>query len=330
MMKKVSVIIPCYNGEKFVDRCLKSVLTQDYPDIEVIVVNDGSTDRSKEKILAWVTQFEKKGFKLVYVQQENRGLGGAVNTGLKYVSGVYLMLLDIDDEYLPGAISEKAEFLEKNSDMDVVRSNGWYVRDTGKFLFVYDKEEKVIEDVFTALLEGKTNNWAGSYMIRTRSLFRFYPNREIYSSRYGQNLQLLLPLTYKKKCGFIDKPHMNYIQQKESLSKTADTSISKNRSVENAQGYRDIRVRLIDQIVKSEKERSKYFNIVQITYLRNVMQIAIEYQDDCLFSKAYNEIYKYGSPSLDDRIKYCVFYCPQLVPFLRTIRKIKHIILKFK
>ncbi len=51
-------------------------------------------------------------------------------------------------------------------------------------------------------------------------LFKFYPEREIYQSKYGQNLQLLLPLLYNKKCGFIDKPHMNYNQQENSLTKT--------------------------------------------------------------------------------------------------------------
>ena len=114
--------------------------------------------------------------------------------------------------------------------MDVVRSNGWYVRKNGKSLFIYDECEKNIQDVFTALLEGKTNNWAGSYMVRVSSLFKFYPEREIYQSKYGQNLQLLLPLLHNKKCGFIDKPHMNYNQQENSLTKTNVEKSKKKKS----------------------------------------------------------------------------------------------------
>jgi hypothetical protein len=99
-------------------------------------------------------------------------------------------------------------------------------------LFIYDECEKNIQDVFTALLEGKTNNWAGSYMVRVSSLFKFYPEREIYQSKYGQNLQLLLPLLYNKKCGFIDKPHMNYNQQENSLTKTNVEKSKKKKSLE--------------------------------------------------------------------------------------------------
>ena len=213
MNKKVSIIVPCFNGERFVDRCLHSIEIQNYPYIEVVVVNDGSTDQSESKILEWKEKLENRGILLIYIKQKNQGLGSAINTGLKYISGEYLSLLDIDDEYLQGALSERVEFLENHKDMDVVRSNGWYIRKNGKSLFVYDECEKEIYNPFVALLEGKTNNWAGSYMVRVPSLFRFYPDREIYQSRYGQNLQILLPVLYKKKSGFIDKHHMNYNQQ---------------------------------------------------------------------------------------------------------------------
>ena len=176
MNKTVSIIVPCFNGERFVDRCLHSIEIQNYPYIEVVVVNDGSTDQSESKILEWKEKLESRGIFLIYIKQKNQGLGSAINTGLKYISGEYLSLLDIDDEYLQGALSERVEFLENHKDMDVVRSNGWYIRKNGKSLFVYDECEKEIYNLFVALLEGKTNNWAGSYMVRVSSLFRFYPD----------------------------------------------------------------------------------------------------------------------------------------------------------
>ena len=245
-MEKVSVIIPCYNGEKFIDRSIKSIYMQEYPEIELIVVDDGSTDNSKKKILAWESTLKDKGLELKYIYQNNAGPGAAINKGLKYVTGEYISLLDADDEYLPGAIIEKVQYLQQNSDMDVVRSNGWMVKGDNKFLFINDENEKAIEDVFLALLRGETNNWAGSYMVRAKSLFDFYPDREIYQSRFGQNLQFLLPLTYKKKCGFIDKPHMNYIQQENSLSQAKDKQELLRKSLENAAGYRDIRIHMLN------------------------------------------------------------------------------------
>ena len=157
-----SIIVPCYNGERFVDRCFDSILRQKYSRMEVVAVNDGSTDQSEQRILAWADTFQNAGIQLVYVSQENKGLGGAINAGLKYVTGEFLSLLDIDDELLESAVSARVAFLKSHPDMDVVRSNGWYNRKNGKSLFIYDEKEKHIDDVFSALVGGETNNWAGS------------------------------------------------------------------------------------------------------------------------------------------------------------------------
>ena len=86
MRKKVSVIIPCYNGASVINRSIESVYIQDYPNIEMIVVDDGSTDNSKEVILSWVSRFAEKGFVLKYVYQQNRGLGGAIDTGCFFIN----------------------------------------------------------------------------------------------------------------------------------------------------------------------------------------------------------------------------------------------------
>lgn len=292
MNKKVSIIIPCFNGERFIDRCLHSIEIQNYPHIEVVVVNDGSIDQSESKILEWKEVLENKKISLIYIKQKNQGIGSAINTGLKYISGEYLLLLDIDDEYLQGALLERVQFLESHREMDVVRSNGWYVRKNGKSLFIYDECEKNIQDVFTALLEGKTNNWAGSYMVRVSSLFKFYPEREIYQSKYGQNLQLLLPLLYNKKCGFIDKPHMNYNQQENSLTKTNVEKSKKKKSLDNANGFRDIREHMVQIIIHDEREREYYLDIIQNFYWRSVMQIAGVYNDDILMKEAFLSIKK--------------------------------------
>lgn len=329
MSKVVSVIVPCYNGECFVDRCLASIDNQNYPLLEIIVVNDGSTDQSENVILEWKEYFEKKNIQLIYIFQKNKGSGGAINTGLKYVSGEYLSLLDADDEYLPEIVAKRVEFLECNEDIDVVRSNGWYVRESRKSLFINSAEEKAIDDVFSALIEGRTNNWAGSYMVRTSALFRFYQSREIYQSRYGQNLQILLPLIYQKKCGYIDEPHMNYIQQEHSLSNTTDLANLKKFRLENAEGYREIRVHMICSIVKSKEERERYLHILDVSYHRGRMQIALSLNDSALMRAAYMALTDIVTPSINDRIICNRLICPIFVPILRGVRKLKTIIRKF-
>lgn len=330
MGNRVSVLIPCYNGEAFIDRCLRSVAEQNYPEMEIVVVNDGSKDRSEEKILLWKTSFEKEGRKFTYICKKNEGVGAAVNTGLKYISGAYLSLIDADDEYLPGAIAERVSYLDMHPDEDVVRSNGWYVRKSGQVLFINNEEEKSVENIFEALLAGTTNNWAGSYMVRTSALFRFYPDREIYGSRYGQNLQLLLPLTYRKKCGFIDKPHMNYIQREDSLSQVSDRAIAKEKDLENTRGYYDIRLHMLSEIVKDQKKLANYRKMVRILYLKSIMHTCVVYQDKTMFKDAYDEKKQYVRPSIDEKIIYYNFYNKNIAFFFKIIRKIRYFALKIK
>lgn len=98
MKPKISIIVPCFNSESTIDRCIDSIYSQDGDfQIELIVVNDGSTDLSEKRIQKWIPLFRDKGYELKYIKQENQGPGGAINTGLKYVSGEYLSLLDAED-----------------------------------------------------------------------------------------------------------------------------------------------------------------------------------------------------------------------------------------
>ena len=326
MNNLVSIIVPCYNGEAFVDRCMTSIYCQDYSSIEIIVVDDGSTDQSKDKILSWKNNFAKKNYNLLCITQKNKGPGGAINTGLKYVTGGFISLLDIDDEYLPGAITERVTYMNSHEDVDVVRSNGWYVRNNGKSLFIYDDQEKELSDIFTALIEGKTNNWAGSYMVRSSALFKFYPDREIYQSRYGQNLQLLLPLVYEKKCGYIDVPHMNYNQQENSLTKTSDQIMAKEQNLENAKGYRDIRIFMVNMIIKEKSKKLLYLKLIDMAYWRSVMQIAFSMKDQILMKDAYLELTNIERPILEDKIIYCRLMHPKMVFLLKIFRKLNNIL----
>ena len=327
-MEKVSIIVPCYNGEKYIDRCIESVYRQSYSKIELIVVDDGSTDGSRERIIAWNRSFMEKGFELKYVYQKNGGSGSAVNAGLKLVTGDYISLLDADDEYLPGAVEERAQYLHENEDVDVVRSNGWIIREDNQFLFVTEDAEKRLEDVFLALLRGETNNWAGSFMVRSKPLFQFYPEREIYQSRYGQNLQFLLPLTYKRKCGFIDKPHMNYIQIGNSLCRTDDEYDFGKKSLENAAGYRDIRIHMIEAIVEDCTEKLFYLSKIEGGYWKSVMRIAVMNGDGTLMKQAYINKLRYEKASIDDMIMYYGVISPYKSFVYRVIRKIRCLLSK--
>lgn len=95
----VSIITPAFNTGKYIGSLLDSVLIQSYPNIEMIVVDDGSTDNTASIIKEYINKFDEKGYTLKYIFQENSGQSQAVSTGLEYINGEYLVWPDSDDFY---------------------------------------------------------------------------------------------------------------------------------------------------------------------------------------------------------------------------------------
>lgn len=95
-MPKISVIVPVYNMEKYISECLDSVLQQTLTDIEVIVINDGSTDAS----LKIIQEYQKNDNRIIIINKENAGVGAARNDGIKVATGEFLAFMDPDDMYV--------------------------------------------------------------------------------------------------------------------------------------------------------------------------------------------------------------------------------------
>ena len=90
-MPKYSLIVPVYNVQKYIEKCISSILDQDYANYEIIIVDDGSTDKSAE-IIDRIANLNRD--KIVSIHQENKGLGGARNTGLEKATGKYVWFID--------------------------------------------------------------------------------------------------------------------------------------------------------------------------------------------------------------------------------------------
>lgn len=106
----ISIIIPVYNTEQYLEGCLNSALGQSFDAYEIIVVDDGSTDRSPEILKGYGKQYPNK---VRLIRQENKGLGGARNTGIEHAKGRYLMFLDSDDCIHIDALKKVYEYIEK-------------------------------------------------------------------------------------------------------------------------------------------------------------------------------------------------------------------------
>ena len=107
-MPKFSIIIPVYNVEKYLKKCLDSVFNQTYKDYEVIVVNDGTKDNSMDIV---------KDYAVKVINQKNQGLSAARNAGVKKATGDYLIFLDSDDYWEKGLLKELSKSLKNNPDL---------------------------------------------------------------------------------------------------------------------------------------------------------------------------------------------------------------------
>ena len=111
---KVSIIVPAYNVEGYIEDCLNSLIKQTLQEIEIIVINDGSTDKTGEII----AKFAKKDSRIIAITQENKGLSGARNTGLEIVKGEYIGFVDSDD-WVDSNYFEKLYNSAKEEDADM-------------------------------------------------------------------------------------------------------------------------------------------------------------------------------------------------------------------
>ena len=132
----ISLIIPVYNVENYVEKCLESACNQTYGNYEIILINDGSTDDSGKICQKWAAEFPN----IRYYEQENQGLGETRNRGIQYALGAYVAFMDSDDwieeDYLESLYSKRAE-----TEADVAIAT--------KF-FQYDEKEKISYTVIAA------------------------------------------------------------------------------------------------------------------------------------------------------------------------------------
>lgn len=220
----VSVIVPCYNMSNRIHRLFDSLLTQTYKKLQIILVNDGSTDNSEEIVLEYKKKFEIQGIDFQYILQTNTGLGGAINKGLKYIKGEFFIWPDADDWLASDSVEIRVKFLKENLDYGFVRSDAYLFFESDLkhpigLLTDKNPEKSKIQDLLLNYIWEKNANYCpGCHMIRTALFQSVCKNMDIYSARGGQNFQLLAPMLCNYKFGYIDKPLYNYVIYKRSMS----------------------------------------------------------------------------------------------------------------
>ena len=222
----VSLLTPMYNTDKYIHRLLDSILLQDYPFIEMIVIDDGSTDNSKNIVKSYIQPFEEKGYTLKYVYQENQGQSVAIKNGLQLISGEFLAWPDSDDFYGDKtAISQMVEVLKKTpQEYKMVRSQENILNDeTFEIKMIRGLKAKGCEDssLFYDCLYAKNGYYyaPGAYMVDVAALYETTGFNIYTDKNAGQNWQLMLPILYKYRCYTIKKPLYNVVIRQSSHSR---------------------------------------------------------------------------------------------------------------
>lgn len=303
MSPLVSIMTPCYNGEKFVGRYLDSVLAQTYDNIEVVLV-DSSTDDTEKIIRQYIPLFEKKGYTLHYIYQKKEGLAAAISLAMKNVTGDFISWFDADDILLPESTEKRVNFLLKNPQYDFCMCQMYSVdeKDTKTVKSIVRRIPPPVgekDTLFMDFIIQRNVIFPNVWLVRRDVFFKAHPTKSIYPCHYGQNWQLILPLAYNFKCGYINEPLCYYVQRQGSIMHTKFTL---QQEVEKRLEFIDLLTATIKPLnVPNETE---LLNFIWVKFMHQNLMLGIYYGDtdlivECIKAAAERKINIFGADTFD-------------------------------
>ena len=225
-MIKVSVIVPVYGVEKYIEKCLISLVNQSLEDIEIIVVNDGSKDNSQAIIDKYRNEVPGKIHSFI---KDNGGQGSARNLGIQMAKGEYISFVDSDDYIQPDMLAKMYE-KAKESNADVVICD-YYNVDENYNLVKIEKEKKYSND-------NKINGLLASKAVWNK-LYRkdLISNRVFRTNKWYEDLDFTIKTIYDaKKIEYIDEPLYNYVLRSGSTMNNSNVG----RNMELLEAFNEI------------------------------------------------------------------------------------------
>ena len=279
---KLSIITSCYNSASYLHRYLDSILNQTNTNIELVIINDGSTDRTEKILSNYLPLLEKKGIEVVYAKQPNGGIGVAYNNALKYVSGEYFCWCDSDNFYSPDYCEKVLSFFKEHKDANILRHDGYLIDEkdcldpkvferTDFDQFSITSENPYEKHLFmNSLLE---KNWHfGCIILRTSAFDKLNPKRNIFTSRYGQNWQLTLPLLKEYEAYYIPDHLFYFVMRAASESHQNRKEGDNSMLFRQLDGYHQILEALVNEM--NLKNKSELLEILNQKYICKKLEIA--------------------------------------------------------
>lgn len=229
MNEKVSIIIPIYNVERYLERCLDSIISQTYSNIEIICVNDGSTDSSG----LILSKYKSKDNRIIIISTENGGLSRARNIGIKLATGEFFMFIDSDDYIEPNMVEKLVETI-KTENSDIVKCTNFLEKQDGIIIKVEDNyiknklltKEEIEKQIIANVINDEILSYVCVLIIRKEALFK--------TNLFNEKLRILedkaffieLILTIKN-IYFLDVPLYHYMINEKSITKSKK-SVTRN------------------------------------------------------------------------------------------------------
>jgi len=209
MPPKVSVIIPTYNRASYLYSAIKSVLNQTFEDFEIIVVDDASTDNTKQTI----DKFDDR--RIYYIRhKENKGGSAARNTGIKRSKGKFIAFLDDDDMWMPSKLEKQLDLINKSLEIGVVYSGVWIINGSGKIRG--SKPPFLRGNIFPDMLKKNYVGSCSTVLIRKECLSGIGLFDEDLSA--GQDFDLWIRLAKHYQFDYVNEPLVLYRVHKKRVS----------------------------------------------------------------------------------------------------------------
>lgn len=318
----VSVLTPCFNGEKFIDGLLDSILLQDYHKIEFIFVDDGSIDSTGDIITNYKQKFVNKQYRLEYVYQRNKGQAAAINAALQKANGEFFIWPDADDYFCSTQIISKMvkTFERLDSSYGYIRCWAKLVDEQKKQVGI-NKNRVESEFLFTSFLNGNESHAAaGTYMFRMSAFESVNPTRTIFDKFRPQNCQLLLPMAYKYKCYTIKEPlHAIVLRAGSHSRREKDYS----QQITTIDSYVEIHNKTLEGMNLPKDELQEYKLCCLNKLLLQKLDVALDYRKKKEALSFYSEIKMYGLHLSRGKIikVYLLIISPMLLDIVMCIKK---------
>ena len=219
-MKKISVIVPVYNVEKYIEKCIRSIMEQSLKEIEIIIINDGSPDRSLEI----VNRLMKEDQRIKVITKKNGGLSSARNTGIKIATGKYIQHIDGDDWVEKDFLKSMYDFAEKEN-VDIVVSDYYEDYSNGKIKIkkgkkrskkvIFNSKEYLRDFFYYDDAPAMWNKLFKTSLYKENNIF--HPE----NNSIGEDLSTTQRLIYfSKKVGYLKEAFYHYRQNSESITNT--------------------------------------------------------------------------------------------------------------